>query len=197
MLVLGSTQRPEMVDSGALESSGVQLARRRSGGGAVYVDADDPLWLDVWVPVDDELFDVDVRRGTEWVGEWWRDALGLPDASIHRGAAQCSAISKDACFGGVGPGEVTVAGRKLVGIAQWRCRQGALFHVASYRRWSSQPLVSLLAGDEGRRDAMARDLSSRVIGWEEVVGSTIEPRELLEQLVAALPASASWTRETE
>jgi lipoate-protein ligase A len=195
MLVLGSTQRLEIVDAGVVETLGVQLVRRRSGGGAVYVDADDPLWFDVWIPADDELFDLDVRLATQWVGEWWRDALGSPDASVHRGAAECSAISKEACFGGVGPGEITVAGRKLVGIAQWRCRQGALFQVASYRQWSSQPLVSLLAADEDRQMDMARDLSSRVIGWAEVLGPAVEPAELLERLVAALPRGPSWERE--
>ena len=44
----------------ALAAAGVELVRRRSGGGAVYLAPGEQLWIDAWVPRDDALWEVDV-----------------------------------------------------------------------------------------------------------------------------------------
>ena len=50
------------VDEVLLGESGIELARRRSGGGAVLLGADDHVWVDLVVPADDPLAEDDVSR---------------------------------------------------------------------------------------------------------------------------------------
>lgn len=86
-LVLGSSQRDEIADLAAAERAGVQVATRRSGGGAVYVDPARCVWVDVVLPPHDRRWSDDVRAATTWLGEAWQRALatiGL-DARLHRG----------------------------------------------------------------------------------------------------------------
>ncbi|MCU1372193.1 MAG: hypothetical protein JWO77_3387, partial [Ilumatobacteraceae bacterium] len=52
-VVLGSTQRLDVVDGPAAAEAGIEVARRRSGGGAVYLDPDGAIWIDVLLPVAD------------------------------------------------------------------------------------------------------------------------------------------------
>jgi len=87
-LVLGSAQRPEVADAGAMAAAGVELVRRRSGGGAVLLVPGEVVWVDVIVPAGDPLWDDDVGRATHWLGATWARALaacGMPDATVHRG----------------------------------------------------------------------------------------------------------------
>jgi lipoate-protein ligase A len=135
-LVLGSSQAMADVD-------GIEVVRRRSGGGAVYVAPGGTLWVDVVVPRGDDLWDDDVGRATYWLGEVWAAAIG-DHALVHRGAMVRNEWSDLVCFAGLGPGEVTVDGRKVVGISQRRTRQAARFQCVAYERWDPQPLVELL-----------------------------------------------------
>ena len=135
-LVLGSRQA--MVDA-----TGIEVVRRRSGGGAVYVTPGGTLWVDVVVPRGDDLWDDDVGRATHWLGDAWAAAIG-DGAVVHRGPMVRTEWSDVVCFAGLGPGEVTVDGRKVVGISQRRTRHAARFQCVAYERWDSQPLVDLL-----------------------------------------------------
>ena len=49
-LVLGSAQRDDVVDADACAAAGVEVVRRRSGGGAVLLLPGEVTWLDVVVP---------------------------------------------------------------------------------------------------------------------------------------------------
>jgi lipoate-protein ligase A len=143
-LVLGSTQSPSIVRTDAA----VEVVRRRSGGGAVLLVPGEVLWVDVVVPRGDELWDDDVGRATHWLGAAWVGALeacGVAGATVHRGAMVCRPWSRLVCFAGLGPGEVTLGERKVVGISQRRTRTGARFQCAVYRRWDPARLVELLA----------------------------------------------------
>jgi lipoate-protein ligase A len=61
----------------------------------------------------------------------------------------------------MGPGEVTVAGRKVVGVAQRRTRDGARFQAAALLRWDPTALVALLRLSDEERVAAAADLATR------------------------------------
>ena len=127
------------------------LARRRGGGGAVYLEPGDPLWLDAWVPRDDPLWRFDVTQAAAWVGEWWVDALsglGLGAFEVHGGRVVPGALGELVCFAGRGPGEVFHRGRKVVGLSQWRAREGALFSSCAYGRWDPVPMLGLLDTDD-------------------------------------------------
>ncbi len=139
-VVLGSTQSESVVDHGLAAASGVSVARRRSGGGAVLVTPDDPVWIDVWVPVDDGRWERDVSRSFDWLGDAWAEALrrcGVGELHAHRAAyLACTPWSGLVCFGGVGRGEVvTSSGRKVVGLSQRRDRRGSWFTVGIRRSW--------------------------------------------------------------
>lgn len=189
-LVLGSTQDDLLVSRPAAEAAGVELLRRRSGGGAVLVLPSDPIWVDLWVPHGDALFDEDVSRAPGWVGESWAAALadlGAALLRVHSGALVPGAWSDLVCFAGVGPGEVLAEGRKVVGVAQWRSRQGSLFHSAAYRRWDPVPLVGLLDVPPARREAMASALRRVAIGLDELLGREPDPSEVEKALFRRLP----------
>jgi hypothetical protein len=77
-----------------------------------------------------------------WVGELWADALAMCEIAdrdqlrVHRGGLERSSLSDLVCFGGLGPGEVTLHGEKVVGISQRRTREMARFQCVVHQRWS-------------------------------------------------------------
>jgi lipoate-protein ligase A len=147
-IVLGSTQPATDIDDAACAQAGIEIARRRSGGGAVQVGPGEALWIDVLVPHDDERWDADVGRAAWWVGEAWcgaLDTVGVGGCSVHRAGMVRSAWSSVVCFAGVGPGEVLDArGAKVVGISQRRTRSMARFQCAVPLRWAPEVLSELL-----------------------------------------------------
>jgi lipoate-protein ligase A len=166
-VVLGSTQRAEVVDAGRARERGVAIVRRRGGGGAVLLRPGDQLWIEVWIPRHDPLWEPDVGVAAEWVGAWWSDALGTVgagDGVVHRGRAVPGPHGALACFSGRGPGEVFLAERKVMGISQWRSREGSLFHTCAYAHWDPHPLIDLLDVDPPTREGLRRDLPRAAVG---------------------------------
>lgn len=156
-VVLGSTQAATDVDTDAAHAAGVDVVRRRSGGGAVWIAPDEIVWIDVVLPRGDPAWREDVGASFAPVGRAWADALttlGIADLVVHAGAMVHSPWSRTVCFAGVGPGEVglpqpqSVTGMaKVVGIAQRRSRAGARFQCAIPRRWDPTILGALLVDD--------------------------------------------------
>jgi lipoate-protein ligase A len=194
-LVLGSTQSADLVSPDALGERSVELVRRRGGGGAVYLEPGSHVWVDAWIPRDDVLWAHDVSVAAEWVGQWWIDAL-LGDGadagvvrglSVHTGRSVPGALGDLVCFAGRGPGEVFLDDRKIVGLSQWRCREGALFSSCAYLEWDAEPLLALLSLDDPTRSELAGGLRDIAVG----VGALSLPgRELggvRERLVGAFP----------
>lgn len=166
-VVLGSTQRSEVVDAARAAERGVAVVRRRGGGGAVLLRPGDHLWIEAWIPRDDPLWEADVAVAAAWVGAWWSDALGASDAVdrvVHWGRAVPGPHGGLVCFSGRGPGELFSAGRKVMGISQWRSREGSLFHTCAYAHWDPRPLIDLLVVDPPTREALLRDLPGTAAG---------------------------------
>jgi lipoate---protein ligase len=163
-LVLGSSQRDESVDTAAASRQGIDLVRRRSGGGGVLLWPGEYVWLDLVLPASDELWSDDIGRSMWWVGELWREALTPfePRAAVHRGSLQRSRWSSDVCFAGVGPGEVLREGAKLVGISQRRTRHAARFQTMLHLRWRPDVVASLVAGSLGGSELTTSELAPLV-----------------------------------
>lgn len=174
-LVLGSTQP-------APSSMGVELVRRRSGGGAVLLRPDETVWVDVVVPAGDPLWSDDVGLAFHWLGDTWAAALAAVGVagSVHRGGLVRTPWSSQVCFAGVGAGEVVVPGgaSKIVGMASRRTRAWALFQCAVPRRWDPAAYVSLL----GLPPAAAADLADVAVPIGDVAAA-----DLVDAFLTALP----------
>jgi lipoate---protein ligase len=170
-LVLGSTQPTELVAGAVMRERGVELARRRGGGGAVYLGRGEQLWLDAWIPRDDPLWMIDVSVAAEWVGAWWMEALaglGPRDFAVHTGRSVPGDLGDLVCFAGRGPGEVFRGISKVVGLSQWRSREGALFSSCAYLRWDPVSLLALVNVDDTTRGQLALDLAPAAVGLAEL-----------------------------
>jgi lipoate-protein ligase A len=194
-LVLGSTQPADLVSPDALRERSVELVRRRGGGGAVYLEPGDHLWVDAWIPRDDVLWAHDVSIAAEWVGQWWIEALvgvgnevGAPGGlSLHTGRSVPGALGDLVCFAGRGPGEVFFDDRKIVGLSQWRSREGALFSSCAYLEWMAEPLLDLLSFDDPTRSDLARGLRDVAVGVGALSPPARELAEVCARLVGAFP----------
>ena len=149
-LVLGSAQP----DTDVRDDVDLEVVRRRSGGGAVLVVPGEVLWVDVVVPAGDALWDDDVARASHWLGDVWGAALGELGVAgkVHRGPLERTPWSASVCFAGLGPGEVTIDGRKVVGISQRRTRAAARFQSAALGRWDPSALLDRLTIDARSSD---------------------------------------------
>jgi lipoate-protein ligase A len=182
-LVLGSTQPAAHVDAAAAAAAGIEVVRRRSGGGAVLLEPGGAVWVDVVVPPGDPLWHDDVGRAAHWLGDAWVAALaGLGVAArAHHGGLVRTPWSDRVCFAGLGPGEVQVAGRKVVGISQRRTRAGARFQCAALRSWDAATVVGLLALTAEERAAAGADLQDVACGLD------VPGPALVAALLDALP----------
>ena len=102
-----------------------------------------------------------------WIGEHWLEALGpccspsdvcathldVQHLDVHRGGMLDAAWSDLVCFAGIGPGEVLLGGRKLVGLSQRRTRHGLRLQGMVYRSPITATITGLLVGERARRAA--------------------------------------------
>lgn len=178
-LVLGSSQNEDVVDLVACAQANVAVAHRRTGGGAVYLATGEHLWVDVVIPRGDDLWSDDVVISSQWLGDAWSRVLtsrGQSDISVHRRGLEPATWSRLICFAGVGPGEVLIKGRKVVGISQRRTQDAARFQCFIHRRWRPEEFVPLLA--------LPRPTVAEMRDLVAVVDQ--EPEQLLTAFVAEL-----------
>jgi lipoate-protein ligase A len=146
-LVLGSTQDDSVVDGDACRAAGVEVVRRRSGGGAVLLVPGEVVWVDLILPAGAPGWSDDVHRPMVWFGERLANAfesLGVATA-VHGGAMRSTAWSRLMCFDGLGAGELTVDGAKLVGISQRRTRAAARLQACWYTRYDASRFLDLVS----------------------------------------------------
>jgi lipoate---protein ligase len=147
------------------------------------VAPDAQLWLDVFLPAGDPLSESDVRKAFSWLGRAAAGAIsavtGRP-AESHTGPLVTTRWSPMLCFSGLGPGEVRLDGRKVLGVSQRRDRAGSTFRLMVLLRLDAEESASVLAlGSEERRRA-AEHLGGFAAPLEA------DPRALEGALVAAV-----------
>lgn len=202
-LVLGSTQPTELVAPEAMRARTVELVRRRGGGGAVYLEPGNHLWLDAWIPREDPLWRHDVSVAAEWVGQWWVEGLGglgigpgsksefgARAFSIHAGRSVPGRRGELVCFAGRGPGEVFDGDRKLVGLSQWRSREGALFSSCAYSSWDPDPLLDLFEIDDASREELALELRGVAVGLGPLAPPEVDLSMVQERMIGSFPGFA-------
>lgn len=166
MLVLGSAQREHVAATDAARAGGVEVVRRNSGGGAVLLTPGECLWVDVLLPRSDPRWVADVGLSSHWLGDAWAKALASLGVSgtVHRGALERNDWGRLVCFAAIGPGEVTVNGRKVVGISQRRTKAGARFQCLVLTRWDPGAIVDLLDIEPERRTRARAELGDSAAG---------------------------------
>jgi lipoate-protein ligase A len=142
-LIVGSSQSVDLIDRDCAMSREIEVVRRRSGGGLVYVHPTDSVWIDVTIPRDDPLWTDDVSSSMLWLGDVFVQALSpWVAASSFHDRFIAGEYGRDVCFASHSPGEVFVGPDKLVGISQRRTRDGARFQCVLYRQWTSDTWLS-------------------------------------------------------
>jgi lipoate-protein ligase A len=166
-LVLGSRQDTKILHLDRSAAQGWDVVRRRSGGTLVHLVPGEVLWVDLLMAATHPAFTTDLRASMIWMGQQWAAVLSAlsgplcltvsePDTlaagptrsaeiTVFQGAVERSAWADLLCFGGLGPGEVTLDGAKLVGLSQRRTRSGAWFQMAVHRRFEIADLTELWA----------------------------------------------------
>jgi lipoate-protein ligase A len=186
-LVLGSTQSFEEADEERCAALGAALVRRRSGGGGVFVAPRAQAWADAFLPTGDPLLDPDVGRSFGWFGTAWAAAIVSCGAateaelSVAEPSRERDRWAHRLCFSALGSGEVTVSGRKVVGISQRRDRAGAWLHSMAPLRDTTRELIDCLALSEDERAEASGLLAAR----SSIVPAT--EQALSRALLAALP----------
>ena len=208
-LVLGASQKTPAVDLSACRDAGVAVYQRSAGGATVLVDGN-MLGLDVALPHDDPLLARDLTASYRWIGSaWWAalHALGVVADVVDVEQARASGrdtgaaaqLARLACFGGLSPYEVTVDGRKIVGLAQVRRRHGGLFQTALQLRWDAPLMSQLLTVAPSDCVALVKALEERVVGLDGVMARPPACQEIIGAFERALtghglePVDSAWT----
>lgn len=180
--ILGSSQRADDLDAEFCAANGIDVARRRSGGGAVHVDPVESVWIDVVIPRDDVLWVNDVGRAMHFVGHAWHDvlaAVGVTGALVNEGSHVANDWSSTLCVAGRGTGEVFAdTGAKIVGISQRRTREFARFQCVAYCAWNIERHLGAIPTLRGN--------PPRVAGLVSLIPE-VDPVEVAARLAAALP----------
>jgi len=176
-LVLGSGQSSYAIDPDACVERGVEIVRRRSGGGAVLLIPGEVTWIDIIIPAGSTGWADDVHAPMVWLGRILADLLqdllaGSDQAyevTVHDGKMVATKWSSLVCFDGIGSGEVFLDARKLIGISQRRTRTYARLQCCWYSDYDQDLFLSLLLPE--RRPLMselrpvatlARSVASRI-----------------------------------
>ena len=178
-IILGSTQKESDVDASTAAVFGLDVVRRRSGGGAVFVHPTQSVWIDITIPKDDPMFVEDVSTSMLWLGDVFVHGLQqwVP-AQTYRGVFEAGADGRSVCFASTSPGEVFVEQSKLVGISQRRGRDGARLQCVLYRSWHPELWTPSLTSVE------IRDRISSL----PVATISAEADDIVSSVFAALPA---------
>ena len=161
-MVLGSRQDESLLNGELCSRDGIEVVRRRSGGGIVFLAPGEHVWLDVVVPRGDELWSDDVAQASWWLGDVWvqtLNALGENNVSVHHESLSSDAWGDLLCFAGVGPGEVVQQDdeslSKLVGISQRRTRDYARFQCTIYTKWNPHDVEMYVVNTPGNLSEIA------------------------------------------
>lgn len=182
-VVLGGAQKssPDMCQRS--RQSGIDLLKRRAGGGAVLVG---PwmLSMSLVVPPGHPLASMGLHASYEWLGGV--HAAALQSIGIASQVLRSDDIARRepdnalswACYGGFSVGEIVVDGRKLVGLAQLRSKRGVLFVSGAHLYSPDWGVLCEVFG----RPSDAGKLEKRNTSCEGELGRRVTAQELYQNL---------------
>ena len=179
-VVLGSRQDESLLNGELCSRDGIEVVRRRSGGGIVFLAPSEHVWLDVVVPRGDVLWSDDVAQASWWLGDVWvktLNALGENHVSVHHESLNSDAWGDLLCFAGVGPGEVVRRDEeslsKLVGISQRRTRDYARFQCTIYTKWNPHDVELYVVNTPGNLSEIAHRVAVVQASQQAIVNTFV------------------------
>jgi lipoate-protein ligase A len=179
-MVLGSRQDESLLNGELCSRDGIEVVRRRSGGGIVFLAPGEHVWLDVVVPRGDMLWSDDVAQASWWLGDVWvqtLNALGESNVSVHHESLSSDAWGDLMCFAGVGPGEVVQRNdeemSKLVGISQRRTRDYARFQCTIYTKWNPHDVEMYVVNTPGNLSEIAHRVAAIQASQQAIVDTFV------------------------
>ncbi len=169
-LTLGRNQKLAEVDRAACDAHGVDVVRRATGGRAILHS--DELTYSVSLSKADPRGDggvVDVYRRLSEGLLAGLQRLGV-GAIQTRGRHAPGGKPTAVCFETPSEYEITVAGRKLVGSAQWRALGGVLQHGSIPLCGDLGRIVDYLALSDDERKAQRHRLRLKALTMEDAMG---------------------------
>ena len=179
-MVLGSRQDESLLNGELCSRDGIEVVRRRSGGGIVFLAPGEHVWLDVVVPRGDVLWSDDVAQASWWLGDVWvqtLNALGKNNVSVHHESLSSDTWGDLLCFAGVGPGEVVQQDdeslSKLVGISQRRTRDYARFQCTIYTKWNPHDVEMYVVNTPGNLSEIAHRVATVQASQQAIVDTFV------------------------
>lgn len=172
-LSFGRNQKTGEYDRGALERAGLAVVRRPTGGRAILHHREITYSVTAPAPAGEPI-----SEAYGWINALLLRALrslGV-QAKIAAPSGRAPAPDANPCFAEPTAGEITVAGRKLVGSAQYR-EAGALLQHGSILVSDDQSSLAALAGG---------GVAPPPATLEQALGRAPVPAELYEALIAGM-----------
>lgn len=191
-LSLGYAQPYSDVDEARLKKRGWEVVRRPTGGRAILHT--DELTYSITAPLDEPSVAGSILESYNRLALALVTAvrsIGLP-VEMKEGPGGNHGTTNPVCFEVPSAYEITVAGKKLIGSAQARRKEGVLQH-------GSLPLTGNLAritealvfADESDRQDAAQRLLERATTVESVLGRTVPWSEAAEAFIKAFEEKLS------
>ncbi|HLX40037.1 MAG TPA: hypothetical protein VKR42_05865 [Ktedonobacteraceae bacterium] len=193
-LVLGFSQKAELLNTEVVLVSGIPIYHRRAGGTAVLVGPH-MLSLDVVLPANHPLVLEDVVESYRWLGEAWVETLrqlGIQSRSVtpteahaqrtrmkQPATCQYEQLLQRACYGSYSSYEVIAGQRKVVGMDMMRRRAGSLLQAGVLLHWETETLAKLLGHTSEEQTLLREGLQERAVGIDTLAGRVITAEELI------------------
>ena len=193
-LVLGFSQKEEILNQETVARLQMPIYRRRAGGTAVLVGPH-LLSLDVVLPAGHPLLLADVVKSYQWLGEAWVEALRplgvdartVPPQEAHEQRSllqQPETQARErllhrACYGSISPYEVVVRQRKVVGLDMIRRRAGSVLQAGVLLQWETETLAQLLGQTVEEQSLLEVGLLDRAVGLDRLTGRAASAAEVI------------------
>ncbi|MEO8393407.1 MAG: biotin/lipoate A/B protein ligase family protein [Chloroflexota bacterium] len=174
-LSLGYGQHAREADTDRLAERGWQIVRRPTGGRAILHT--DELTYSLALPSDDPLAQANLVESYRQISRALLIALECLGAQVQAIRAEPNTVHplNPICFETPSHYEITVAGRKLVGSAQVRRKQGILQHGTLPLTGDISRICDVLVYlDEITRAAAKADVHARALTLEEALGVAVD-----------------------
>ena len=189
-ITLGYAQPFSDVDLGRLQTLGWELVRRPTGGRAVLHT--DELTYAVMGPLDEPRLAGTVLESYNRLAQALVESLRLINLSVqvNRQAVENARNTNPVCFEVPSTYEITVDGKKLVGSAQARRKDGVLQHGSLPLRGDLARIVEALRfPDQAARRQAAGRLLDHATTVESALGQAVSWEQAAQAIVTAFATS--------